>query len=141
MGERKKKLSLSAHTYCFISQTCLCLHLPWVDFKAPHPVHSFIEEKITVTSLFWGIFVLLEKTLSLGVITSPPPPIPSHPIPSPLSIDHNMANTLSCIQAKVGFLSDTRKENTMTDDSNSQVWKKQGADGDDDLCLSMNVTS
>lgn len=28
----------------------------------------------------------------------------------------------------------------MTDDSNSQVWKKQGVDGDDDLCLSMNVT-
>lgn len=90
-------LALSARTYCFISQACLCLHLPWVDFKAPHPVRSLIEEEVTVTSLFWGLFVLPEKTLSLCVITHPP----SHPMPSPLSIDHTVANTQSSIRAKV----------------------------------------
>lgn len=51
----EKKVPLRACTYCFISQPCLCLHLPWVDLKVSHPARSFIEEEITVTSLFGAL--------------------------------------------------------------------------------------
>lgn len=50
-----RKCLLRACMYCFISQPCLCLHLPWVDLKVFRLAPSFIEEEITVTSLFWAL--------------------------------------------------------------------------------------
>lgn len=53
--QRKNAFACMHVRYCFISQLCLCLHLPWVDMKVLHPALSFITEEITVTSLFGAL--------------------------------------------------------------------------------------
>lgn len=84
-------MPLRACTYCFISQPCLCLHLPWVDLRVSHPAPSFIEEEITVTSLFGALCAAGENIVIVC----------HHAFFSLSLIDYNVANTLSCVRAKV----------------------------------------
>lgn len=81
---------LRACTYCFISQPCLCLHLPWVDLRVSHPARSFIEEEITVTSLFGALCAAGENIVIVCHHAFLPPPRSL--------IDYNVANTQSCVR-------------------------------------------
>lgn len=92
--ERERKGPLRACTYCFISQPCLCLHLPWVDLKVSHPARSFIEEEITVTSLF-GALCAVRKNKKQNIVI-----VCHHAFFFPFSLlDYNVANIQSCVMS------------------------------------------